>query len=191
MFEDRMNRLRDRLREAGIDLALITDDDSVYYFTGYYDYLHMEFGRPTILAVFADGPSHLVTPAMEKAMADAAARVDHIAYWLDGVGQEWREPLAALVGRARRVAIEPLRMPAVVRGFLGAQGVAEPASVSPIIEDMRMIKSAEELALARHAGLVASAMMEAARATIGDGVPEFEVALAASAAGTQIGRAHV
>ena len=30
-------------------MALITDDDNVYYLTGYYNYLHMEFGRPTIL----------------------------------------------------------------------------------------------------------------------------------------------
>lgn len=48
-----------------------------------------------------------------------------------------------------------------------------------------MIKSAEELALARHAGLVASTMMDAARGTVGDGVPEFDVAQAASAAGTR------
>ncbi|MGI9492251.1 MAG: M24 family metallopeptidase, partial [Geminicoccaceae bacterium] len=50
---------------------------------------------------------------------------------------------------------------------------------------MRMIKSADELQLARHAGQVATAMMEAGRAAIGDGVPEYEVALATSEAGTR------
>jgi Xaa-Pro aminopeptidase len=50
---------------------------------------------------------------------------------------------------------------------------------------MRMIKSGEELQLARHAGDVAMAMMDAARATIGDGVAEYEVALATSQAGTR------
>jgi Xaa-Pro dipeptidase len=50
---------------------------------------------------------------------------------------------------------------------------------------MRMIKSAEELQLARHAGEVANAMMAAGRAAIGDGVPEFEVALATAEAGTR------
>ena len=53
MFAARMERLRDRLAEAEVGVALITDDDSVYYFTGYYDYLHMKFGRPTILVVLA------------------------------------------------------------------------------------------------------------------------------------------
>jgi Xaa-Pro aminopeptidase len=50
---------------------------------------------------------------------------------------------------------------------------------------MRMIKSPQELQLARHAGEVAGAMMAAGRAAIGDGVPEYEVALATSQAGTR------
>ena len=37
MFEDRMKRLRNRLVEEDISVALITDDDNVYYYTGYYD----------------------------------------------------------------------------------------------------------------------------------------------------------
>ena len=48
-----------------------------------------------------------------------------------------------------------------------------------------MIKSEEELQLARHAGMVAVAMMAAGRDTIADGVPEYEVALATSQAGTR------
>ncbi len=50
---------------------------------------------------------------------------------------------------------------------------------------MRMVKSSEELQLARHAAQVAMAMMTAGYETIGDGVPEYEVALAISASGTR------
>ena len=50
---------------------------------------------------------------------------------------------------------------------------------------MRMIKSAKELQLMRHAGEVANAMMQAGKAAIGDGVAEFEVAIATSQAGTR------
>ena len=73
MFETRMNALRHRLANTGIDVALITDDDTVYYLTGYYDYLHMEFGRPTILVVHRDGPSVLITPTIDLNTAKAAA----------------------------------------------------------------------------------------------------------------------
>ena len=48
-----------------------------------------------------------------------------------------------------------------------------------------MIKSDEELRLARHAGQVASAMMMAGRNTIKAGIAEFEVALATTEAGTR------
>ena len=49
-----------------------------------------------------------------------------------------------------------------------------------------MIKSPEELQVARHAGQVANAMMKAGREAIIDGRPEFEVAIATSAAGARL-----
>ena len=186
MFAQRMTDLRHRLTDAGIDVALITDDDSVYYFTGYYDYLHMEFGRPTILVVPTKGESLLITPSMELDMAEAAAVVDRIEAWNDGMGEEWRAALPATLGGAGRVAVEPDAMPPLVRNYLDT--IVEPSrlgDVTPIVSEMRMIKSEEELSLARHAGQVAMAMMEAGRGAIGDGVPEYEVALATSAAGTR------
>ena len=54
-------------------MALITDDDSVYYYTVFYDYMHMKFGLPTILAVSRDGGSLLITPSMEMDLTEAAA----------------------------------------------------------------------------------------------------------------------
>ena len=48
-----------------------------------------------------------------------------------------------------------------------------------------MIKSDEELQLARHSGQVAMAMMAAGRDAIREGVPEYEVALATAEAGAR------
>ena len=186
MFAERLSRFQERLVEAGLDVALVTDDDNVYYLTGYYDYLHMEFGRPTILVVPKDGETLLITPTIDLNSATAAARVGRIAAWNDGMGNEWREELPSAVKGARRVAIEPGHMPPPVRAYVNdLVDVEQIDSVTPILADMRMIKSAQELQLARHAGDVATAMMNAGRAAIGDGVPEFEVAIATSQAGTR------
>jgi Xaa-Pro aminopeptidase len=186
MFASRLNAFRQRLAAAGFDVALITDDDSVYYFTGYYDYLHMEFGRPTILVVPRQGDSLLITPSMELDMVEAAAVVDRIEAWNDGLGNEWREALPGLLKGAGRIAIERDRMPPVVRAYIGSIVEASRlGDVTPIVAAMRMIKSPDEQQLARHAGQVAMAMMAAGRAAIGAGVREFEVALATSAAGTR------
>lgn len=186
MFADRVKRLQGRLAEAGIDVALITDDDNVYYLTGYYNYLHMEFGRPTVLVVPKDGDTLLITPTIDLVMAEASARVGRIAPWNDGAGDEWRAELPAVLRRAANVGIEPDHMPPLVRTFLG-QAVVDNAivSVTPHLADMRMIKTEEELQLARHAGQVAGAMMQAGREAIADGIPEFEVAIATSQAGTR------
>ena len=184
--DGRMNELRRRMEAAGLDVAVITDDDNVYYLTGYYDYLHMEFGRPTILIVPRDGKTLLITPNIDAASAHAWARVDRIAAWNDGAGDEWREELPAALSGPGTVGIEPDHMPAPVRAYVG--GLLDRdriADITPVLSRMRMIKSEQELMLARHAGEVAGAMMNAGRAAIGDGVPEFEVAIATSQAGTR------
>ena len=186
MFETRMNTFRAEMGEKGLDVALIADDDNVYYLTGYYDYLHMEFGRPTILIVPRDGPSLLITPTIDLNTAQSAARVDKIAAWNDGMGAEWRTELPAAVKGATLIGIEPDHMPALVRRYVDELvGTQYLISITPILSEMRMIKSTQELQLARHAGQVANAMMDAGRAAIGDCVPEYEIAIATSQAGTR------
>ncbi len=186
MFAKRLNTLRRHLNENNIDIAFITDDDSVYYYTGYYDYLHMEFGRPTILVIPRDGKSLLITPGIDYNMAVQMACVDRIESWNDGMGNEWREALPQLLGNIGCVALEIGLMPPLVQNYIGTLvDDRRIRDITPIISEMRMIKSQEELQLARHAGEVATAMMQAGRDAIGAGVAEFEVALATSAAGTR------
>ena len=186
MFEDRLSSFQRRLFDAGIDVALITDDDNVYYLTGYYDYLHMEFGRPTILVVPKDGETLLITPMIDFNSATYAARVGRIAPWNDGMEDEWRQELPGAVKMAGKIAIEPDHMPPSVRIYV--DDLVERSKIttaSPILNKMRMIKSVEELQLVRHAGEVATAMMQAGKDAIGDGVAEFEVAIATSQSGTR------
>ncbi len=186
MYASRIQRFCQRLSEKNVDVAFVTDEDNIYYLTGYYDYLYMEFGRPTILVISQDGKSLLITPTIDLNMAKVSAKVDQIAAWNDGMGQEWRAELPKAVHGAACVGIEPDHMPPIVRRYmddlLGAETIS---SVSSILADMRMIKSAQELQLARDAGQVANAMMAAGRAAIKDGVPEYEVAIATSQAGTR------
>ena len=186
MFNKRLTEFRSRLAAADVDVALITDEDNVYYLTGYFDYLHMEFGRPTILIVSKDDASLLITPAIDLESAKVLATADRIVAWNDGMGNEWREELPAALRGVDKVGIELDLMPPLVRQYIDT--LIDPESISnvtPILSDIRMIKSPDELQLARHAGLVASAMMEAGRDAIEDGVAEFEVAIATSQAGTR------
>ena len=186
MFRNRLTLFQNKLAEKNIDLALITDEDNVYYLTGYYDYLHMEFGRPTILVVPQNGPVVLITPTIDLNAAQSAAQVDRIAPWNDGMGNEWREELPKAIRNTTTIAVEPDHMPPMVRAYVSEViDTQRLGNATALLSAMRMIKSPEELQLARHAGEVATAMMLAGRGAIADGVPEFEVAIATSQAGTR------
>ena len=186
MFRNRLTLFQNKLAEKNIDLALITDEDNVYYLTGYYDYLHMEFGRPTILVVPQNGPVVLITPTIDLNAAQSAAQVDRIAPWNDGMGNEWREELPKAIRNTTTIAVEPDHMPPMVRAYVSEViDTQRLGNATALLSAMRMIKSPEEQQLARHAGEVATAMMLAGRGAIADGVPEFEVAIATSQAGTR------
>ena len=48
-YAHRMTQLRRHLADSDIDLAVITDDDCVYYFTGYYDYRAASIKQGTLI----------------------------------------------------------------------------------------------------------------------------------------------
>jgi Xaa-Pro aminopeptidase len=76
--------------------------------------------------------------------------------------------------------------PVIARGIAEAAGAGTPlVDVGGIVADLRRVKTPAELATMRQAGRVAVAMGAAGHAAIGEGVPEYEVALAVIAAGTR------
>ena len=186
MFRKRLAKLKEKLRKNNIETAIITDEDNVYYLCGYYDYLHMDFGRPTLLIISVDREILLITPAIDLNTAQEAACVDRISAWNDGMGEEWREELPQILQKSGRIAIEPDQMPPIVKRYIDQEVPSDQvANVTPILSTMRMVKSDEELKIARDAGKVANAMMLAGREAICDGVAEYEVAIATSNAGTK------
>ncbi len=188
VFIARTRELQRRIKDEGIDVLLLTDPNSVYYISAYWGDLGVEFGRPTVLAVPKDGELTLITPKMESEMAAAMTWVAEIRTYVDGVGDEWRDPLRDLVGGYGdlSVGVERYQIPALVSEFLRAElGSASFADGSPALAQIRMVKSPREVEVIRQAGQVAVAMGAAGKATIGEGVPEFEVTLAAMVAGSR------
>ena len=186
MFKRNLLKLREKMKENNIDLAVITDDDSLYYFTGYHDFLHMEFFRPTILLVPKNDKSILVTPLLDVLLVPKDSSVDNVKTWNDGIGNEWREFLPNIIKNNKNIACEKYKIIATVSIYLSDLMNGRPmGDMTQIISNLRMIKTDEELKIARHAGEVAMAMMEGAKKAIGHNVPEYEIALAQSQAGTR------
>ena len=187
IHEVRARKLLGVMEAAGIPLTVIADPDAVAYFAGYWNYLGVEFGRPTLLVLDIDAPPVLITPLMESEMCGRMTWIGDIRSWTDG-GEEWRAPLADVLHRQgiARIGIEKGTLPARVGQALETLlAGGERVDISPQIAGLRMIKDADEVSIMRQAGQVAVAMMAAARETIAVGVPEYEVTLAAMAAGSR------
>ena len=186
MFKKNLENLRKSLQKNNIDIAIITDDDSLYYFTGYFDYLHMSFGRPTLLLVPKDADSVLITPLIDVHLVSKNCPVDKIITWNDGVGDEWREHLPKYIKKNLNIGIEKFKISTLVLNYISSLTEERFLSnITPTLDSIRMIKTKEELKIAKSAGKVAEAMMNAGKEAIGDNVPEYEVALATSQAGTR------
>ena len=176
-----------RLKMAGIEVAVLTDESSIAYYAGFWGYLSVEFGRPTILIVCPDEDPIVVTPLLESEMVSSMTWVTRIMTWEDSGARGWQKVLdQALKRRPKKVASEIGLMPAIVRTWFECERPdLTLLDVSPIVAEMRMIKSPEEIYVMRQVGAIAGEMMHAAEGALAEGVPEFEVALAVINAGTR------
>lgn len=188
LLKKRVMEFQTCMADENIDLAIIDDPDNIYYLSGFWGYLGMDFGRPTILVIPATGAPTLITPGLEAEMAANLSWIEDIKEWTDGIGGEWRALLDNVIGASNnfRVGAEPLKGHPVVSSYLRSKSSGSVViDISKILSQIRMIKSPAEIDDMRRAGLVAVAMCEAAVQTIAEGVPEYEISLAAIAAGTR------
>ena len=185
---ERVLEFQRRLADEKIDMALIHDPDSIFYLAGFWGYLGMEFGRPTILIVPQSGSPTLVTPGMEAEMAGSMTWIKDIREWTDGIGGEWRALLENLLesSKYQTAGVENSKIhPTVFNWVKHKFSESNRKDISGILSDMRMVKSPEDIDTMRRAGQVAVTMCEAAVETIAEGVPEYEISLAALNAGTR------
>jgi len=185
----RLRELQDYMKDTGINVALLTDESTIAYYAGFWGYLSVEFGRPTFLIVSADGDPIVVTPLMESEMVTAMTWVPDVRTWEDSGPNHWDTVLAGIFGTLpRRLGVEKTVLPGLVRNWLeSVSDSVELTDVSPLIAKMRTVKSPFEIGIMKQAGMVAAAMMSAARESLAEGVPEYEAALAVINAGTRAG----
>jgi Xaa-Pro aminopeptidase len=111
------------MADEHVDVMLLSDADSIYYVSGYWGYLGVEFGRPTLLVVPRVGDCTIITPLMESGMASNMTWIQDIRKWEDGIDGEWMSLLRELLGQYRQapLAIERLRIPALVSEFFRSE----------------------------------------------------------------------
>ncbi len=190
MLKEAKQRTRDlqlRMQELGIQKAVFTDESSIAYLAGFWGYLGIEFGRPTMLVVDADDAPVVITPLMESEMVSAMTWVEDVRVWEDMGQRSWARALGEVLGESTaEIWIERNHIPAIVRNFLDeAYPQAKLADISPVLGAMRVVKTEFEIGVMKQAGEVAGAMMAAAHDSLREGAQEYESALAVINAGSR------
>jgi Xaa-Pro aminopeptidase len=145
-YLERMERLRQRVAEAGLEAFLVSSEDSIYYLTGV-SYRPLE--RPFFILVRPGGPPVLLVPALERQHLRAAPNVEEVLHYWDypaPAGQGWAERLLELLSGHTRVGLEP----SLSQEIAGRLAHLSPRAL-PLLEELRVVKSAAEVRMVRDA----------------------------------------
>lgn len=177
-MERRLAALRELLSELDLEAALFTSYHNINY---YADFLYCSFGRPYGLVVTPDAQTS-ISANIDYGQPHRRTYGDNVVY-TDWQRDNYFRAAASLLPGVRRLGVEfdNLTLQARQKLELALPGV-ELVDVSAGCMRRRMVKSEEEIAVIRAGARTADLGGAAVVAAIGDGVPEYEVALAGTQA---------
>ena len=165
------------MREANVDALFLFQQESMYWLTGYDTFGFCFF---QCLVVTADGHTVLLTRSADLRQAQHTSNIKDIRIWKDGAEAAPTRDLKALaaeLGLARKrigvefesyglVAANGFRLTAAFAGF------ADLVDASQLMNRLRVVKSAEEIAHVRKAALLSDCADQAAIAALAPGADE-------------------
>ncbi|MBB4305431.1 Xaa-Pro dipeptidase [Rhodobium orientis] len=209
-LEARLTRVRAKMAERDLDLALFSTPENIFYLTGLD---HWGYFAPHLLIVPAEGDMTLVTRAMERVTIEHQVRnalfeghsdsetaadmaVRHLRARSTAKTRqqqalvETEQVIDALPGVSRRIGVETWSS-GHSYGFGAAlrDNVehAEWTDITGLADELRLVKSPEEQEIMRRAAAASDAGTAAAIAAIHDGAAEADVAAECIAAMTRAG----
>lgn len=175
----RLARLRDYMAQQDIDAVVLTSYHNINYFS---DFVYCKFGRDYGLVVTPDRFTTVTANIDGGQPYRRNCLGDNIVY-TDWQKDNFFKAVKQLCEGRRRVGVEFDHLTLQnQQKLLAALGDVELVDIGVPTMKMRMIKSAEEIALIRQGARIADVGGVAVRDAIGAGVPEYEVALAGQAA---------
>lgn len=106
-FRERMSRLQQSVAAEGLDLFIVSSEESIYYLTGI-SYKPLE--RPFIILVRPGGEPEMLVPVMERDHLAGAFSVRLMqTYWdyPSPPGEGWEDRLLELTGESPAIGVEP------------------------------------------------------------------------------------
>lgn len=194
-YQSRVTDLQARIRRRGLDALLVIKPENVRYVTGLWGYSsRSEYAMPRRLicaVVPAVGEPVLIVPKLEYLFAQRRSWLADIRYHV-----EWGSETETFGGLnllnaifrekglgGKKIAVEKNFISAALYDlFDGELPASEIVASNGLVEEMRIIKCAEEIDILRISGKMAVQEYYAECASIRPGVREYEIAM--------IGRDH-
>ncbi len=177
-YQGRLDAVRKRMEQAGVDVLLLHTPENIYYVSGYQSpgyYWYMA------LAVSLERDPVLIPPPHEEALVAAYAWVEDYRLYRDT--RDWvettRDVLVELGMGRGRIGVEKASWFLTNRDFSRLAAMMTDATfvdTSGLVEQGRMIKSARELDYMRQAAKAAEQGMRAGLAAVRAGATEAELA---------------
>ena len=95
--KERTAKLQLKMQALDIPLAILTDESSIAYLAGFWGYLGVEFGRPTMLIIFANSDPLIITPLVEAEMVSEMTWIEKIDIWEDTGENTWSKYLYSAI----------------------------------------------------------------------------------------------
>ena len=178
-LSNRVAKLRTHMASANVDAVVLTSYHNINYFS---DFVYCRFGRDYALVVTQENYT-TVTANIDGGQPFRRNQLGDNVVYTDWQKGNFFVALKNLIKPGSRIAVEYDHMPLatmeiVKQTFPGS----EFADIGVPTMQMRMIKSAEEIAVIKHGSRIGDIGGAAIRDAIAVGVPEYEVAMAGTQA---------
>ncbi|WP_313616549.1 Xaa-Pro peptidase family protein [Agrobacterium sp.] len=166
-FENRRNRLIERMKEENLDALLLFAQESMYWLTGYDTFGYCFFQT---LIVKSDGTMTLLTRSADLRQARQTSNIENITIWVDRLNADPTLDLKNLLSEmdllGAKIGIEydTHGMTGRVAKLLDNQlaTFCQISDASYLVSGLRLVKSAEEVVYAKRAGELADDALDAA-----------------------------
>lgn len=179
-FAARRRRTVDAMADRQVDALLMFKQESMYWLTGYDSFGYCFF---QCLVLRADGDVVLLTRAPDLRQAQHTSIIEDIRIWVDREGsnpaEELRDLLAekGLAGKRLGVEYDSYGLTAAngKRVDVALGGFAQTLDASDLVDRLRLVKSAAEIAHVRRAAALADDALDAAITETRAGADEGDI----------------
>ncbi|MDH3688684.1 MAG: Xaa-Pro peptidase family protein [Gammaproteobacteria bacterium] len=179
---ERLQRARQQLRAAGIELCIAVAPEDLYYLAGYDSWVSVNSPQALLFSVTQNDEPTLVVRDVDVVLATESSWVKDIRsyhLYVDDVAA-----LIAQVAREKGLMDGPVAMELQSYALPHSLGCALTQALSPAhvidattsLGDLRVVKSATEHGYTRQAARYANYGLDAARAALKSGIMEIELA---------------